>query len=221
MQKIQWLNTVGGLRTALIALVLVVALAGCGGGAPSSVGSAFEVCADATPMPRTSVSSNKQYSSAPPVTIDRSKQYTACFTTTRGSFEIELFVQQAPITVNNFVFLANDGFYDGLNFHRVIKAPSLFMAQGGDPAGNGTGGPGYQWADEPGALALPHDTPGILSMANAGPNTNGSQFFITFVPTPHLNGAHAVFGRVRGDGMTVVNAIEQGDVIQSVTIVQQ
>ena len=97
------------------------------------------------------------------------------------------------MTVNNFVFLAREGFYDGTTFHRVIKD---FMAQGGDPTGTGTGGPGYQFADEPGALALKHEGAGILSMANAGRNTNGSQFFITFGPTPHLNGKHGVFGRV-------------------------
>ncbi len=119
--------------------------------------------------------------------------------------------------------LARDGFYDGTTFHRVIQG---FMAQGGDPTGTGTGGPGYQFNDERGALALKHDRAGTLSMANAGPNTNGSQFFITFGPTPHLNGKHGVFGRV-ASGMNVVNSIrlrdpdrdrQPGDRIQSIEI---
>jgi cyclophilin family peptidyl-prolyl cis-trans isomerase len=158
--------------------------------------------------------------------IDPTKSYQAIFHTSRGDFTVDLFAQQAPITVNNFVFLARDGFYDGTTFHRVIKG---FMAQGGDPTGTGTGGPGYQWNDEPSALALKHDGPGVLSMANAGRNTNGSQFFITFVPTPHLNGKHAVFGRV-SSGMDVVNSIRErdpgsdrqpGDTINSIEIVER
>ena len=162
----------------------------------------------------------KHYSAPPPMQIDASKSYTAHFVTSRGEFDIELLAKDAPITVNNFVFLAKDGFFDGLNFHRVIKDPP-FMVQGGDPEGSGRGGPGYRWDDEPSALRLRHDGPGILSMANAGPNTNGSQFFITHVATPWLDGKHAVFGRVTGDGQKVVNAIEQGDKIQSITIVEQ
>src|SRR5215469_9215715 len=134
-----------------------------------------------------------QYSSPPEMQIDPKKQYTAIMHTDKGDIQIELFAAQAPRTVNNFVFLARDGFYNGTTFHRVIGG---FMAQAGDPTGTGTGGPGYQFADEPGALALEHSGAGILSMANAGRNTNGSQFFITFVATPHLNGKHAVFGRV-------------------------
>lgn len=159
----------------------------------------------------------KSYQSAPAMQIDAQKQYTAHFKTSKGDFDIQLFADKAPVTVNNFVFLARDGFYDGLKFHRVI---SDFMIQGGDPQGTGTGGPGYKWNDEPGALQLKHDSPGILSMANAGANTNGSQFFITHIPTPHLNGKHAVFGKVMGDGQQVVNAIRQGDVISSITIVE-
>ncbi|MCL4248610.1 MAG: peptidylprolyl isomerase [Anaerolineae bacterium] len=162
----------------------------------------------------------KQYSAPPPMQIDASKNYTAHFVTSRGEFDIELFAKDAPITVNNFVFLAKDGFFDGLNFHRVIKDPP-FMVQGGCPEGSGRGGPGYRWNDEPSALRLRHDGPGVLSMANAGPNTNGSQFFITHVATPWLDGKHAVFGRVKGDGQEVINAIEQGDKIQSITIVEQ
>jgi cyclophilin family peptidyl-prolyl cis-trans isomerase len=158
--------------------------------------------------------------------IDPAKSYQAIFHTSRGDFTVDLFAKEAPITVNNFVFLARDGFYDGTTFHRVIKG---FMAQGGDPTGTGTGGPGYQWNDEPSALALKHDGPGVLSMANAGRNTNGSQFFLTFVPTPHLNGKHAVFGRV-SNGMDVVNSIRErdpgsdrqpGDTINSIEIVER
>ncbi len=159
----------------------------------------------------------KQYASAPAMQIDSSKAYTAHFKTSKGAFDIELFAKEAPITVNNFVFLARDGFYDGVTFHRVIAD---FMIQGGDPTGTGRGGPGYKFADEAGALGLKHDSAGILSMANAGPNTNGSQFFITHGPTPHLNGKHGVFGKVTGDGQTVVDAIAQGDSIESVTITE-
>jgi cyclophilin family peptidyl-prolyl cis-trans isomerase len=161
----------------------------------------------------------KSYSKSPDMQIDPKKRYTAHFKTSKGEFDIQLFADKAPITVNNFVFLARDKFYDGLNFHRVIKSPP-FMVQGGDPLGDGTGGPGYKWNDEAGALALKHDGPGVLSMANAGKNTNGSQFFITHVATPWLDGKHAVFGKVTGDGMKVVNAIEQGDKIESITIVE-
>jgi peptidyl-prolyl cis-trans isomerase B (cyclophilin B) len=161
----------------------------------------------------------KSYNSAPAMQIDPKKRYVARFSTSRGDFEIELFTSEAPKTVNNFVFLARDGFYDGLNFHRVIKEPP-FMVQGGCPEGSGRGGPGYRFADEASALKLRHDGPGILSMANAGPNTNGSQFFITHVATPWLDGKHAVFGRVTGGGQQIVNSIEQGDRINSVTIVE-
>ncbi|HEU5199728.1 MAG TPA: peptidylprolyl isomerase [Ktedonobacterales bacterium] len=149
----------------------------------------------------------KQYSKAPDMQIDPAKQYTAIMHTDKGDIQIELFAAQAPRTVNNFVFLARDGFYNGTTFHRVIGG---FMAQGGDPTGTGTGGPGYKFADEQGALALKHDSKGILSMANAGANTNGSQFFITYGPTPHLNGKHAVFGRVVS-GMNVAESIRERD----------
>ncbi len=149
----------------------------------------------------------KRYSSPPAMQIDPNKRYVAVFHTDRGDFQVELFAKQAPVTVNNFVFLAREGYYDGVTFHRVIKG---FMAQGGDPTGTGTGGPGYEFNDERSALDLKHDAPGTLSMANAGPNTNGSQFFITFVPTPHLNGKHAVFGRVIS-GMDVVNSLRERD----------
>jgi cyclophilin family peptidyl-prolyl cis-trans isomerase len=126
--------------------------------------------------------------------------------TDKGTMVIELFADKAPKTVNNFVFLAREGFYDGVPFHRVI---SNFMAQGGDPTGTGSGGPGYKFADEFHS-SLRHDKRGILSMANAGPNTNGSQFFITHGPTPHLDNRHAVFGQVV-EGMDVLMSIPERD----------
>lgn len=135
----------------------------------------------------------KTYKSAPAMAIDPGKQYHAVFHTEHGDIKIELFADKAPKTVNNFVFLARDGFYDDSTFHRVIAD---FMVQGGCPLGTGTGSPGYRFDDEASALALKHDGPGILSMANAGPNTNGSQFFITHTATPWLDGKHAVFGAV-------------------------
>ena len=149
----------------------------------------------------------KQYSSSPAMGIDPKKQYRAIFHTSRGDITVQLFAEQAPITVNNFVFLARDGFYNNTTFHRVIHG---FMVQGGDPTGTGRGGPGYQFDDEKSALALKHDKAGMLSMANAGRNTNGSQFFITYGPQPHLNGKHGVFGQIIS-GMETLNAIRERD----------
>jgi peptidyl-prolyl cis-trans isomerase B (cyclophilin B) len=145
--------------------------------------------------------------------IDLKKQYTANIETNRGVIVLKLYATQAPRTVNNFVCLADDGYYDGVSFHRVLKD---FMIQTGDPTGTGRGGPGYTFKDEFDPK-LKHDQPGVLSMANAGANTNGSQFFITHVPTPWLDGKHSVFGQVT-QGQDVVNAIEQGDVMLSVRI---
>ena len=138
---------------------------------------------------------------------------TAKIETNRGTIELELFAEQAPKTVANFEKLAGDGFYDGLAFHRVIDN---FMIQTGCPKGTGTGGPGYTFEDEFNDDLL-HDGPGVLSMANAGPNTNGSQFFITHVPCPHLNGRHSVFGKVLA-GQDIVDSIAQGDVMEKVTV---
>ncbi|HYP12512.1 MAG TPA: peptidylprolyl isomerase [Bryobacteraceae bacterium] len=155
----------------------------------------------------------KSYSAPPPVTIDTNKTYGATFETDRGSITCDLFVKDAPETVNNFVFLAREGFYDGTTFHRVIAD---FMVQGGDPTGSGRGGPGYKFADELKNNPRKHQV-GSLSMANAGPNTNGSQFFITHVATDWLDGKHTVFGQVT-QGQDVVNAIRQGDTLKSVKI---
>ncbi|MCF6158853.1 MAG: peptidylprolyl isomerase [wastewater metagenome] len=155
----------------------------------------------------------KQWSSPPAMQIDPEKTYKVTIETNRGTIEIELYPQHAPKTVNNFVFLAREGFYDGVSFHRVI---SNFMIQGGDPTGTGMGGPGYRFEDEVKGNPLTHDT-GVISMANAGPNTNGSQFFITHSPQPHLNGKHTVFGKVIR-GQDVVDTTQQGDTITKVTI---
>jgi len=157
--------------------------------------------------------SEQQWNAAPEMQIDVSKNYSVTITTERGTIELELYPQHAPETVNNFVFLVGQGFYDGVLFHRVIPN---FMVQGGDPTGSGSGGPGYRFADECDGNPLEHERC-VISMANAGPNTNGSQFFITHLPTPHLNGKHTVFGKVV-TGEEVIDAIEQGDTMVSVTV---
>ena len=154
-----------------------------------------------------------RYQSPPSMQIDPTKTYYATIKTNKGGMRLKLFADKAPMTVNNFVFLARDGFYDGVPFHRVIKD---FMIQTGDPTGTGRGGPGYRFPDEI-HPELRHDGPGVLSMANAGPNTNGSQFFITHVATPWLDGKHAVFGKLV-DGSDVLYAIEQGDYIDTIEI---
>jgi peptidyl-prolyl cis-trans isomerase B (cyclophilin B) len=161
-------------------------------------------CAGGAPKPKT-------YSAPPPMTIDTSKQYTATIETEKGNLVLELFASDVPVTVNNFVFLAREGFYDGTTFHRVIPG---FVAQGGDPTGTGTGGPGYSFEDE---FTEHTHVAGALSMANSGPNTNGSQFFITYSPQPHLDGHHSVFGQLI-EGMDVLEKIEQGDTIKRITI---
>jgi peptidyl-prolyl cis-trans isomerase B (cyclophilin B) len=155
----------------------------------------------------------KQWKQPPEFLIDLKKTYRATLQTERGDIELELSPQHAPNTVNNFVFLAKEGFYDGVSFHRVI---SNFVIQGGDPTGSGSGGPGYRFADELIGNPLKHEK-GAISMANAGPNTNGSQFFITHSPQPHLDGKHTVFGKVV-KGQDVVDAIRQGDHMLKVTI---
>jgi peptidyl-prolyl cis-trans isomerase B (cyclophilin B) len=156
---------------------------------------------------------SKRYSAPPPMTIDPAKNYTATLETSRGTIVVDLFPKDAPKTVNNFVFLAREGFYDGTVFHRVIPD---FMIQGGDPEGSGRGGPGYRFEDETKNNPNKHKA-GSLSMANAGPNTNGSQFFITHVVTNWLDGKHTVFGQVRS-GQDVVDSVKQGDTLNSVKI---
>lgn len=183
----------------MVGLILVpsmLLLVSCAGTAPTAPG---------TPPKR------KTYTAPPPMTIDTGKNYTATIETKKGKLVLELFANDVPITVNNFVFLAREGFYDGVTFHRVIPE---FMVQGGDPTGTGMGRPGYSFADE--FTAHTHVT-GALSMANAGSNTNGSQFFITYSPQPHLDGRHSVFGQLKS-GMDVLKKIQNGDVITRITI---
>ncbi|MGB3717851.1 MAG: peptidylprolyl isomerase [Candidatus Promineifilaceae bacterium] len=157
--------------------------------------------------------SSKQWHAAPEMQIDSDRNYKVSMDTDRGTIELELYPQHAPKTVNSFVFLVGEGFYDSVSFHRVIDN---FVVQGGDPTGTGRGGPGYRFEDELVGNPLKHET-GSMSMANAGPNTNGSQFFITHSPQPHLDGKHTVFGKVVS-GQDVINAIQQGDLMNSVTV---
>jgi len=167
-----------------------------------------------------------QYDAPPQMTIDMNKKYFARFAMAQGGeFVAELFADKAPQTVNNFVFLAHEGYYDGTTFHRVLDG---FMAQGGDPTGTGSGGPGYQFEDEFSDLTF--DKAGLLAMANSGADTNGSQFFITYAPTPHLNGRHTIFGQIV-EGMDVVNSLTrrdpnqnpdfEGDAIKTITITEE
>jgi cyclophilin family peptidyl-prolyl cis-trans isomerase len=146
----------------------------------------------------------KQYSKAPDITIDLKKQYTATIETEKGNLVLELFAKDAPVTVNNFVFLARDGYYDGCTFHRVIPG---FMAQGGDPTGTGAGGPGYKFNNE---ISSRKHHAGTISMANAGPNTNGSQFFICYGDQPHLDGSYSVFGQLV-EGIDVLKSLKARD----------
>ena len=153
----------------------------------------------------------KTYSAPPPMTIDTGKQYTATIETEKGNLVLELFASDVPLTVNNFVFLSREGFYDGTTFHRVLPD---FMVQGGDPTGTGGGGPGYSFADE---FTEHTHVAGALSMANSGSNTNGSQFFITHSPQHHLDSKHSVFGQLI-EGMDILEKIGQGDTIIRITI---
>jgi len=157
----------------------------------------------------------KQWNNPPAMQIDTEKTYRAKIETNKGTIELNLYAQLAPKTVNNFIFLAKEGFYDGILFHRVI---SNFMVQCGDPTGTGRGGPGYQFEDEFKGNPQKHESK-VISMANSGPNTNGSQFFITHSPQPHLDGKHTVFGKVV-EGADVIDAIEQGDKMEKVEITE-
>ncbi len=188
--KLRGLTHIAGIILVLVTLSSI----SCGG-APAPA---------PTPKPKT-------YSEPPPMVIDTSKQYTAIIEIEKGNLVLELFARDVPITVNNFVFLAGEGFYDGTTFHRVIAG---FMAQGGDPTGTGMGGPGYKFDDE---FSQHTHVAGALSMANSGANTNGSQFFITFTPQHGLDGKHSVFGQLI-EGMDVLQAIKQGDTITRIVI---
>ena len=210
------IQIIGGVVLALI--VIGIAWLVWSGGSPQET--------TTPPLQETPEAVVAQYNAAPPMTIDTGKQYFATFTLENGGeFVVQLFPDKAPVTVNNFVFLAQQGYYDGTTFHRVLDG---FMAQGGDPTGTGAGGPGYQFEDEFSDLSF--DRPGLLAMANSGPNTNGSQFFITYVPTPHLDGRHTIFGEVI-EGMDVVNSITrrdpnqnpdfEGDAIATITITEE
>ena len=196
-----------------LAVVLAALLAGCA--AEEATPPTPTATATPAPLPQATPvlfgdTMMNVYASPPPLLIDPSKRYVATLETAKGDIVVELAAAEAPNTVNNFVFLAREKFYDNTTFHRVLPG---FMAQGGDPTGTGRGGPGYAFADEfsPG---LRHDGPGVLSMANSGPNTNGSQFFITYAATPHLDDRHAVFGRVI-EGMEAALAIAPRDPVQN------
>ncbi|MFC1870033.1 peptidylprolyl isomerase [Chloroflexota bacterium] len=165
----------------------------------------FTSCGDSTPP------KPKTYQAPPPMIIDTSKHYTATIETEKGNLVLELFAKDVPVTVNNFVFLSRDGFYDGSTFHRVIPD---FMAQGGDPTGTGRGNPGYRFADE---FTNHSHVVGALSMANAGPDTNGSQFFITYTPQHGLDGKHSVFGQLT-KGMDVLKKLSNGSTIKRIII---
>jgi peptidylprolyl isomerase len=180
----------------------------------------------ATEQPATEAAGPKQYPAAPPMTIDPKVQYLATFKMAKGGqFVIQLYADKAPITVNSFIFLARQGFFNGVTFHRVLEG---FMAQGGDPSGTGSGGPGYEFVNEDSDLTF--DKAGVVAMANAGRDTNGSQFFITFAPAPHLNGGYTIFGQVTS-GMDVVNGLKRrdpqqnpstpGDAIASIAIAEK
>ena len=195
------------LTTLLVLAGLALAAAACGSDqAPTSA---------PTRATTTGEKILTQYKAPPPLTINPDASYTATFKTAKGDIVVELFAKQVPNTVNNFVLLARDGFYDNITFHRVIAD---FMARGGDPTGTGRGDPGYKFADEFDP-SLRHDKPGILSMANSGVDTNGSQFFITHVPTPHLDDKHSVFGRVT-EGMDVVLSLANGDALNTIEITE-
>ncbi len=213
-----WYSRLDVIQWTGIAVVAVIIIVGVWFGARSLLPSKPAASTSATPG-----AAAKQWSAPPPMTIDKSRQYFATVKMAKGGqFVIQLYPDKAPITVNSFVFLARQGFFDGVTFHRVLEG---FMAQGGDPTGTGTGGPGYQFANEDNDLKF--DKPGVVAMANAGRDTNGSQFFITFGPQPQLNGGYTIFGQVIS-GMDVVNGITRrnpddnptfpGDAMQSVTI---
>jgi peptidylprolyl isomerase len=217
-------NSIAPIQIAAIVIILVIAAV-----IIWSVISSRKPAQTAQPAqggPTPAAIATRQYASAPPTLIDKNKQYTATVKMAKGGeFVIQLYADKAPITVNSFVFLARQGFFNGLTFHRVLEG---FMAQGGDPAGSGSGGPGYEFVNEDSDLTF--DKPGVVAMANAGRDTNGSQFFITFGPQTRLNGGYTIFGQVIS-GMDVVNGIQRrdpeqnptfpGDAMESVTITEK
>ncbi len=158
---------------------------------------------------------SQQWNTPPELQIDADKSFSVEIVTNKGSMKLDLYPAHAPKTVNNFTFLAREGYYDGIAFHRVIPN---FMVQGGDPTGTGMGGPGYQFEDEFTGNPNKH-IDNVISMANAGPGTNGSQFFITHDSQPHLDGRHTVFGKLT-DGVDVLNSIQQGDVMEKVIVTE-
>jgi cyclophilin family peptidyl-prolyl cis-trans isomerase len=210
----------------VVALLLAVGLVACGGDGDEEAGLTPEPQAEGEQMSKMAQcerTGEKSFAGPPEMIIDPERTYVATIETEKGDIVLELFAKDTPITTNNFVFLSCKGYYDGLTFHRVIPG---FMAQGGDPTGTGAGGPGYAIPDEPDAMSF--DVPGLLSMAKAGPNTTGSQFFITYSPTPNLDPDFTVFGRVT-EGMDVLEQVtprdpsragqpESGDKIVSITI---
>lgn len=217
---------IGGVAAALIVIVLAFWLFSPKGENPSTADQSIIVEGQTACENFSAIPVSDQYATEPPMGIDVTKQYYANVTMANGGeFVVQLFPDKAPRTVNSFVFLACRGYFDGITFHRVLEG---FMAQGGDPTGTGTGGPGYEFVNEDSDLTF--DKPGVVAMANAGRDTNGSQFFITFGPTAQLNGGYTIFGQVI-EGMEVVNAITrrdpqanptfEGDAMQSVTITEQ
>jgi peptidylprolyl isomerase len=212
---------IGGVVVAVIVLLAAIFFLNRNNDATSGT----ELTGDRPLAQLDPVERNNYYTEPPPLTIDTNKQYEAVIRLAEGGeMRLQLFDDEAPQTVNNFIFLANEGFYDGTTFHRVLAD---FMAQGGDPSGSGSGGPGYAFPDET-DNGLSFDRRGLLAMANSGPDTNGSQFFITFVPTPHLDGAHTIFGElVEGDdvlsNLTLrdpATATSPGDIIEQITIIE-
>ena len=193
-----------GYLTVLILILIVLVISSCT--APTGATEASQEVEEGAAAALEPADRNGMYDDSPEMIIDPNVEYHAVFKTEKGDMRVKLFAEEAPVTVNNFVFLARDGFYNDTHFHRVLKE---FMAQGGDPTNTGAGGPGYQFPDET-VASLQFDRAGLLAMANAGPNTNGSQFFITFAETPWLNGNHTIFGEVV-DGMDVLFSLSLRD----------
>lgn len=193
-----------GYLAVLILILIVLFISSCT--APTGATEGSQEVEEGAAAALEPADRNGMYDDSPGMTIDPNVEYHAVFKTEKGDMRVKLFAEEAPVTVNNFVFLARDGFYNDTHFHRVLKD---FMAQGGDPTNTGAGGPGYQFQDET-LASLQFDRAGLLAMANAGPNTNGSQFFITFAETPWLNGNHTIFGEVV-DGMDVLFSLSLRD----------